>query len=92
MAQKSIFDNAVRTENGLELNGFVLNQVIDRCDGCERIKEIEGEQYCTSYPDPEAKWRHGACNFATHVKASMDKKGQVKVNPLKASKRAARNR
>jgi hypothetical protein len=34
----------------------------------------------------------GVCNFATHVKASVDKQGKIKVNPLKASKRAARGR
>ena len=92
MAKTSIFDQAVRTEDGLKLNGLILHQVVEQCEGCERIHTVDGERYCSSYPKPEAKWRHGACNFATHVKADMDKEGKVKVNPLKASKRAARGR
>lgn len=66
--------------------------IIDKCEGCERTKEFEGQKYCTSYPDPSKKWANGVCNFATHVRASVDKEGKVKVNPLKASKRAARGR
>jgi hypothetical protein len=46
--------------------------------------------YCRTYPDPAAKWRYGACNFATHVKGEM--KQEVKMNPLKASKRARRGK
>jgi hypothetical protein len=93
MAQaSSIFDKAVRTEQGLKLNGHILHPVVEQCEGCERIHTVDGERYCSSYPQPAAKWRHGACNFATHVKADMDKEGKVKINPLKASKRAARGR
>lgn len=92
MAKTDIFQDAVQTENGLELKGFILEPIIENCEGCERIKEINGKKYCTSYAKPAAKWRHGACNFATHIKASVDKEGKVKVNPLKASKRAARKK
>ncbi|MDH3347484.1 MAG: PxxKW family cysteine-rich protein, partial [Desulfobulbaceae bacterium] len=35
---------------------------------------------------PEAKWRLGMCNFATHAKPEI-KVVKVKINPLKASKR-----
>nr|WP_244147330.1 PxxKW family cysteine-rich protein [Desulfonatronovibrio hydrogenovorans] len=72
-------------------DGFCL-PVVEKCEGCDRTKEFEGKIYCNSYPDPEAKWDHGACNFATHVQAVVDKAGKVKINPLKASKRAARGR
>jgi hypothetical protein len=92
MAKTDFFQDAVKTENGLEFKGFVLEPIVENCQGCERIKEFEGSKYCTSYAQPAAKWRHGACNFATHIKASVDKEGKVKVNPLKASKRAARNK
>lgn len=84
-------EGGVMTENGLLLNGVVCQAVIDKCEGCERIKTVEGVQFCTSYPQPAKKWKLGACNFATHVKATVDH-GKVKVNPLKASKRAARGR
>lgn len=66
--------------------------VIDKCEGCERTKEFEGQKFCSSYRDPSRKWAHGVCNFATHVKATVDTSGKVKVNPLKASKRAARGK
>ncbi|MFO7718095.1 MAG: PxxKW family cysteine-rich protein [Thermodesulfobacteriota bacterium] len=90
--KKQYFEGAKKTEQGLEYNGFILSPVIDKCDGCERAVWFEDEQFCTSYPNPERKWAHGACNFATHVKASVGKGGQVKVNPIKASKRAARGK
>jgi hypothetical protein len=73
-------------------NGIVFQPVVEKCEGCERIKEDNGLRHCTSYADPAAKWDMGVCNFATHVKASVDKEGKIKVNPLKASKRAARGR
>jgi len=74
------------------VNGVECKPVVEKCEGCERVKAHEGEKFCTSYPVPERKWSHGVCNFATHVKAEKDKTGKVKVNPLKASKRAARGR
>lgn len=74
------------------VNGVECHPIIDKCEGCERIKEAEGAKYCSSYPLPEKKWAHGVCNFATHVKAEKDTGGKVKINPLKASKRAARGR
>jgi len=88
----SVLDAAVQTENGLLLNGFLLETVIDKCEGCERVvNHASGSKYCTSYAKPATKWTHGVCNFATHVKATVAQ-GKVKVNPLKASKRAARGR
>ncbi|MCL1986197.1 MAG: PxxKW family cysteine-rich protein [Betaproteobacteria bacterium] len=86
----SALQNAVRTHNGVTVNGFVLTPVIDKCEGCDRVREFEEEKFCSSYPVPERKWAEGRCNFATHVK--IDTKTAAKVNPLKASKRAAKGR
>jgi hypothetical protein len=74
------------------VNGVECSPIVEQCDGCERTKEHEGVKFCASYPVPQRKWAHGVCNFATHVKAEIDKGGKVKINPLKASKRAARGR
>jgi len=74
------------------VNGIQCQPIVEKCAGCERVKEVENEKYCGSYPIPEKKWAHGVCNFATHVKAEKDTGGKVKINPLKASKRAARGR
>ncbi|THB63733.1 MAG: hypothetical protein D6E12_16235 [Desulfovibrio sp.] len=83
---------AEKTPEGVVFNGVTIQPVVENCDGCERIKEFEGEKFCGSYPSPEMKWKLGACNFATHVKATLGEGGKVKINPLKASKRAARGR
>lgn len=63
--------------------------VIEKCEGCERIVEDEGSKFCQTYLNPEAKWRLGICNFATHQKPEI-KVTTVKVNPLKAAKRASK--
>jgi hypothetical protein len=60
--------------------------IVESCQGCERVASLDDAVYCKSYPNPAAKWRLGVCNFATHVKSQT--KAAVKVNPLKASKRA----
>ena len=82
--------NAVRTPEGVTVNGFVLAPVIEKCEGCDRVREFGEEKFCSSYPAPARKWDEGRCNFATHVK--VDAKTAAKVNPLKASKRAAKGR
>lgn len=65
--------------------------VIDKCEGCERIVEEEGAQFCQSYLKPDAKWRIGICNFATHAKPEINII-KVRVNPLKAAKRASKGK
>jgi hypothetical protein len=80
---------AFMTGEGCSYNGGTCLPVDERCEGCKRTKEYDGTAYCGSYPDPGKKWKFGACNFATHIKAEADGK-KTKINPLKASKRAAR--
>ncbi len=82
----------VETAGEVIVNGVSCEPVVEQCNGCGRIKEHSGQNYCASYPIPEKKWHLGACNFATHVRAELDKGGKVKINPLKASKRAAKGR
>jgi hypothetical protein len=85
-------DGAQMTQEGLSYKGFILQPVVEKCDGCDRSVPFESENYCPSYANPARKWALGVCNFATHVKAELDKTGKVKINPLKASKRAAKGR
>lgn len=82
--------NAVKTPAGVVVKGFVVYPCVEQCTGCERIREFDEQQFCSSYPDPARKWSGGKCNFATHIKAQTA--AQAKVNPLKASKRAAKGR
>lgn len=65
--------------------------VIEKCAGCERIVEAGDSQFCQTYLYPEAKWRVGICNFATHAKPEI-KVVKVRVNPLKAAKRASKGK
>lgn len=81
---------AVKTDAGVEVNGIVLQPVVEQCSGCDRVRTFTGEHFCGSYPVPARKWSSGRCNFATHIKAEGGTK--AKVNPLKASKRAAKGR
>ncbi len=83
-------ENATKTDDGVTLNGFVLSPIVEKCEGCDRVRDFEEQKYCSSYPTPGRKWVGGNCNFATHVKAKAA--AAAKVNPLKASKRAAKGR
>ncbi len=82
--------NASKNTDGVTMNGVLLAPIIDKCEGCDRVREFEDEKFCASYPNPARKWTSGRCNFATHI---IKQQGSTaKVNPLKASKRAAKGR
>ena len=83
-------EGAVQTEGGVELNGVQILNVVEQCVGCDRIRAFAEQEFCSSYPNPARKWVGGRCNFATHIKSATT--GGGKVNPLKASKRAAKGR
>jgi hypothetical protein len=74
------------TAAGCGYNGGRCHQVVEECEGCERIQSFDTGDYCTSYANPAVKWESGRCNFATNVK--VEKAGEIKINPLKASKRS----
>jgi len=82
------FPEATMTPDGMLYNGTLFQPIIDKCEGCGRVREFEDARYCSSYPLPTAKWSLGLCNFSTHTRVSAGV--QAKVNPLKASKRAAK--
>ena len=84
------FPGATATAEGMSFKGATFSPVIENCEGCNRVKEFEGTNYCSSYAMPGAKWAMGNCNFATHV--SKEIKAQGKVNPLKASKRSSKGK
>lgn len=74
---------------GCTYDGGSCRPVVEDCLGCERIIEFSGQQYCSSYPEPENQWSMGICNFATHRRMSGATGEVLSSNPLKASKRAA---
>lgn len=77
-------------DEALALNK-TFKPIIDKCEGCDRIVEEDGERHCKTYVNPEAKWRLGICNFATHQKPEINV-AKVRINPLKASKRASKRK
>ena len=71
--------NAVKTAEGVVVNGFVVSPIIDKCEGCDRVRTFEEQQFCGSYPNPAKKWFDGRCNFATHIKTESGKAAKVKA-------------
>lgn len=88
MSNTRSFSGATMTPEGMKFNGAIFHPIVEKCESCNRIREFDGCNYCSSYAVPVAKWAIGNCNFATHVKIAAS--AQTKVNPLKASKRAAK--
>ncbi len=80
---------AFMTPKGCGYNGGACHPVVEKCEGCQRIIERDSGRFCAVYPNPAVKWKTGICNMATHVKVELSKQQQEKINPLKASKRAA---
>jgi len=80
--------NIISEEALAKYSSGLFNPIIDKCEGCERIVDVKKNKYCRTYPMPAAKWKNGICNFATHVKPEIITT-TTKINPLKASKRAA---
>lgn len=76
------------TKKGCSFNGGSCHTIIDKCEGCNKIIEYAGSNYCMIYPDPTGKWAMGGCPSASHIKKAAVESTQ-KINPLKASKRKA---
>ena len=75
-------------KSGCVYTGSSCKNTVEDCEGCERVIEGTIGQVCSICPSPAKKWEGGLCNFATHKKLEI-KTADVKVNPLKASKKAA---
>jgi len=81
----------MQTSNAAKFIDGSFLPVVEQCIGCDRIVEFEGSNFCDTYKAPAAKWRLGICNFATHAKPEV-KIVKIRVNPLKAAKRASRRK
>ncbi len=77
------------SKKGCDFNGGTCHEVLEDCQGCDRSQEFKTGVFCLSVPDPSVKWRRGSCNLATHLKEVAKERGPM-LNPIKASKRAAR--
>jgi len=83
---KEGYDCFFMSKKGCQFNGGTCHLIVEQCEGCQKVIEVPTGKYCLSFPDPTAKWRSSNCNMATHLKTE-EKKGNGKLNPLKASKR-----
>ena len=79
------------SKSGCKYKDGACKPIVEQCEGCERIEEFNGVKYCMVFPEPSKKWKNGLCNFATHKKPEFVEASK-RVNPLKASKRAAAGR
>ncbi len=73
---------------GCAAQGGSCQVIVEECNGCERIAKGTIGDVCTACPSPTSKWKTGLCNYATHRKVDI-KVDDVRINPLKAAKRAA---
>ncbi len=78
-------------KKGCSFNEGHCQQIVEPCQGCSRVSTYEDGDFCNVVPSPSTKWRVGPCSFATHVDRKREEVAQ-KINPLKASKRAAASR
>jgi len=78
------------SKKGCSFNGGICHGIVEKCEGCNRKIGFSSKWYCTAYPDPSQKWKTGNCNLASQVVKAVAPESKIKVNPLKASKRAAK--
>ncbi len=83
-------------QNKCSYNGSSCLPIVEEClsgddeKACEHILELPKGKFCAKFPNPENRWERGRCPLATHIKLDFEAPLEKKLNPLKASKRAAR--
>lgn len=65
--------------------------IVEQCKGCSRVIQYNGQTFCSSYTNPMQKWLRGKCSLATHLE-KVNNSSTKKINPLKASKMAAKSK
>lgn len=76
-----------RTGSSMCKMRITCQPIVMQCTGCARSEN----DYCLVYASPSTMWRTAkVCPMATHVKSEA--KSEKKINPLKQSKQAMRNK
>ena len=75
--------NLARSMKTIEKLKDEREPIVEKCLGCENIKEEATKEYkvgrpydgsyCSSYAHPGAKWRVGVCPRATHIEKEIEK-------------------
>lgn len=63
--------------------------IVEQCTGCDRTRKLPADKtilYCKTYIRPDLAWIRNGCPMATNI--TKQKREEVKINPLKASKKA----
>ena len=73
MAKKKVaaLDGATMTAEGLLYKGFIVEPIVEKCDGCDRAVEFENAKYCPSYAQPSRKMVE--CGFVTLQRTSAQR-------------------
>lgn len=62
--------------------------IIDKCEGCNRIEEINGTNFCSAYLRPYYKWRLGICPLCSTIrKVEYTKQEKQRVGQQKQHKK-----
>ena len=57
MSDEKTLVGAVKTEQGVEVKGMLMQPVVEKCEGCDRVRTFEEQQFCGSFPNPAQKGR-----------------------------------
>ena len=60
------FSKAVKTDQGLRINGFIMNQIVEKCEGCGRIQSLTAIILHVS--PARRQMETGQLYFSTHTK------------------------
>ena len=85
---KSGVECSFMAKSGCGFLGGTCRAVIDKCEGCDRVRPFNGGKYCAAFPDPAIRWRLGNCSMATHIKSeTASAASKVRVGQQKQKKR-----
>ena len=46
MSDEKTLVGAVKTEQGVEVKGMLMQPVVEKCEGCDRVRTFEEQQFC----------------------------------------------
>lgn len=90
IVRKGIRCQFAKRDGKCDYTGGRCYPVVINCAECKNVETYNNEIYCKIYMSPDAKWYSDGCPMNTNKKNVV--KEIQKINPLKASKRAAKAR
>lgn len=79
-------------KEGCSFIGGSCKPVSEKCEGCKNVEQFDNVVYCISYMEPSTKWAENkVCPMCTVIVEKIKEEAN-KINPLKASKKAAKRK